>query len=434
MEIKIPFNFEPRYYQLPLLKAMDRGKRRALIVWHRRSGKDKVCWNYMIKQAVAEKGNYYYFFPTGEQARAALWENIDIDGFRMLHHIPEQLVARKLDNQMFIELLNGSTIKLIGSDKFEKRYVGTNPKGVVFSEYSITEPQVWNFVRPILRVNKGWAIFNYTPRGMNHAYQLHQIIKDNPDWFVEVLTNDETKVLTPKDIEDEKKAGMPQEFIDQEFFCKYIEGASSVFKKIEENVFEGEAEPLKYGKRYQMGVDLAKHQDFTVISVVDLHTFQVVKHIELPHLDWKEQKEIIVREAKYWNKARTFIDSTGVGDPIVEDLKRLIYVEPFHFTETSRTQLLNNLQIMFEQDKIKIPNDQYLIDQLKSMQYELVGQKVKMKVPEGLHDDRIMSLALSCWGLAEKMPFRELSEAIREQKQARRHKKPEGIKLKMTNY
>jgi hypothetical protein len=86
---------------------------------------------------------------------------------------------------------------------------------------------------------------------------------------------------------------------------------------------------------------------------------------------------------------------------------------------------------MFEQDKIKIPKDQYLIDQLKSMQYELVGQKVKMKVPEGLHDDRIMSLGLACWGLAERVPYKESTEALREN---RHHLRKEGIKLKMTNY
>ena len=89
---------------------------------------------------------------------------------------------------------------------------------------------------------------------------------------------------------------------------------------------------------------------------------------------------------------------------------------------------------MFELDKLKIPNEPELIDELKSMQYELVGQKVKMKVPEGLHDDRIMSLALACWGLSERIPFRELNEALREQREFRKRRKPQGISVKMTNY
>ena len=434
LDITIPYKFEPRGYQLNILRALDSKVKRAVIVWHRqrRSGKDKVCWNYIIKRAFIEKGNYYYFFPTGEQARQALWENIDNEGFKMLDHIPDQLVKRKLDNQMFVELSNGSTIKLVGSDKFEKRNVGTNPIGVVFSEFSITEPQVWEFVRPILKVNGGWAVFNFTPRGKNHAWKTLQIAKQN-GWYNEILTVEDTDVLTREDIEQEKREGMPQDLADQEYYCKFIDGASSVFKRIDENIHH-EKINLQYGKRYQMGVDLAKHQDYTVISIVDLHTFHLIKQIKLDHIDWSEQKEIIVKEAKYWNKARAFIDSTGVGDPIVEDLKKLISVEPFHFNETSRKQLLNNLQILFEQDKIKIPEDQELIDELKSMQYELVGQKVKMKVPEGLHDDRIMSLALAYWGLSERIPYRELTEAMREQREFRKQRKPEGINLRMTNY
>jgi len=393
---------------------LDKGAKRAVIEWHRRSGKDKVCWNYIIKQAVAEKGNYYYFFPTGEQARQALWENIDNNGFRMLDHIPADLIERKLDQQMFVELKNGSTIKVIGSDKFEQRNVGTNPKGVVFSEFSITEPQVWNFVRPILKVNKGWAIFNFTPRGVNHAVKTYQIGKEN-GWFTETLTIDETKVLTREEYEQELKEGMPRDLAEQEYYCKRIEGASSVFRKINDNVHNEEIKS-EINRRYQIGIDLAKYQDFTVLTAIDLHTFKVAKQERFNKLDWNLQKENIIKFIRYWNKGRVFMDTTGIGDPIFDDLtKQGMPIEPFKFTETSREQLLNGLKILIEQNKIKIPNDDILINELKSFQYELQGQKVKMKVPEGLHDDMVMSLALAVWGLSEKMPFAPKPQLIRPQ-------------------
>jgi hypothetical protein len=310
--------------------------------------------------------------------------------------------------------------------------MGTNPIGVVYSEYSLMKVNVWEFIRPILAENGGWAIFVYTPRGMNEGWKILQQAKENKGWWHELLTVDDTKAISEKVLIQEKKE-MPSDLFDQEYYVKFIDGASSVFKKVE-NALSDEKHELKFGKRYQMGVDLAKYQDFTVITVIDLHTFDIVKQLRFNRLSWDEQKEIIIREKRYWNNARTFIDSTGVGDPIVEDLQRQSPgIEAFHFSETSRTQLLNNLQMMFEHEKIKIPNDQGLIDELKSMQYELVGQKVKMKVPEGLNDDRIMSLGLACWGLSRKLPFRELHEAIREQKRDRR-KPNDGIKLKMTNY
>ena len=75
--------------------------------------------------------------------------------------------------------------------------VGINPVGCVFSEFSLQDPKTWAFTRPILRENGGWAIFNFTPRGKNHAYELYLMAKNNPDWFCQKLTIDDTKVLTP---------------------------------------------------------------------------------------------------------------------------------------------------------------------------------------------------------------------------------------------
>ena len=101
-------------------------------------------------------------------------------------------------------------------------------------------------------------------------------------------------------------------------------------------------------------------------------------------------------------------DATGLGDPIVEDLKARglrIYGddgEGFKFTELSKKQLLDNLAILLEQDKIKIPDDEGLIAELESFQYSLNDRgKIKMGVPEGMTDDRVMSLALSVWGITQ---------------------------------
>ena len=83
-QITVPNNFIPRAYQLPLFRAMDSGKKRAWLRWHRRAGKDKACWAYMCKEAARVPANYFYIFPTGTMARRALWENIDKDGFKTI--------------------------------------------------------------------------------------------------------------------------------------------------------------------------------------------------------------------------------------------------------------------------------------------------------------------------------------------------------------
>lgn len=401
MEIKLPHKFEPRDYQLPFFRAMDSGIKRAVLVWHRRAGKDKACFNYTIKRAFERVGTYFYFLPEYSQGKKVIWDNIDNDGFRMLDHIPSALVKSTNATDLKVTLVNNSVIQIMGADNFSKSGVGTNPIGVVLSEYSINSPEVWDFLRPILAVNGGWAVFNFTPRGQNHAYALLEMAKNNEEWFTQVLTVDDTHILTPEDIARERAEGMSQAMIDQEFFCKFIESATSYFKNIA-NVCVVEQKPHNPMHRFQMGVDLAKYQDYTVISVIDLNTFEQV-HIErFNQQDWNLQKARV--EAAYYKFGCPpgFIDSTGVGDPIVEDLNnRGVRLEPFKFGEQSRRDLLSNLQIKMEQETIKLLDDDTLKDELSYFQYEISERgKLRVKVPDNLHDDTVMATALSVWNLS----------------------------------
>ena len=92
----------------------------------------------MIKKAIQTKGTYFYFLPTYSLAKKVVWDNIDNDGFKMLDHIPKELIKSTNGTELKIELINGSIIQLIGADEFKKGGVGTNCIGVVFSEFSIT--------------------------------------------------------------------------------------------------------------------------------------------------------------------------------------------------------------------------------------------------------------------------------------------------------
>lgn len=399
MEITIPHNYEPRDYQLPLLQALDSGIKRAVITWHRRAGKDKTCWNYLIRRAFEEVGTYYYFLPTYSQAKKVVWDNIDNDGFRMIHHIPPEGTTNTNSQELKIELVNGSIIQLFGADSFEKSGVGTNPIGVVFSEYSINDPNVWSFVRPILAANGGWAIFNFTPRGTNHAYEILEYAKNNDKWFSQVLTVDDTGVMDAEALEEERKS-MPEDLFLQEYYCKFIEGAGQFFKGVEK-VCVGEEMKPDPSHRYQIGVDLAKYQDYTAISVFDLVTFQQVSLERFNKIDYNLQKAKIEAAAFKWNKANIWIDSTGVGEPIYDDLAHSgLKIVPFKFTQTTREQLLRNLSISLEQNKFYLLNDETLKGELKSFQYELTQRgTLKIRVPEGLHDDTVFATALSVWEL-----------------------------------
>ena len=220
-EITLPYNFEPRPYQIPLLKAFDQGFKRLIQIWHRRSGKDKLDINLVAREMQQNVGIYYYFYPTYTQGKKALWEGIGKDGFRYINHFPKELLDGKPnDTEMKIRYKNGSLFQVIGTDDID-RIVGTNPRGCVFSEYSLQNPKAWEYIRPILRENGGWAIFNYTPRGKNHGYDMHEMAIKNPLWFVQKLTVDDTNILTPKDIQEEREAGMTEDMIQQEFYCSF---------------------------------------------------------------------------------------------------------------------------------------------------------------------------------------------------------------------
>lgn len=224
-EIRIPYNYEPREYQVPFLRAMDEGCRRACLVWHRRAGKDKTVLNFVVKEALRRVGNYYYFFPTYNQGRKVLWDGRDKDGFSFLSHIPKEVMGGDVNNtEMKIPLMNGSLIQVVGSDNIDT-VVGTNPVGCVFSEYSLSDPRGWDFVRPILRENGGWAVFVYTPRGKNHGHDLYMMAKGNEEWFCEVLTVRDTYgrggTVSSGDVEAERRAGMKENLIEQEFYCSF---------------------------------------------------------------------------------------------------------------------------------------------------------------------------------------------------------------------
>ena len=314
----------------------------------------------------------------------------------MVDHIPKEVIKGTNATELKIELVNGSIIQLIAADEFKESGVGANPIGVVFSEFSITNAEAWQYVSPILAANGGWALFNFTPRGKNHAYTLLQKAKDNENWFWEVLTVDDTNVYTKEALEEERRNN-PQAIFEQEYYCKFLEGASSFFRRVAENILHGQREHS--GHQFQMGVDLAKYQDWTVITPFCLNCFHALPQERFNNVDWNLQKSRIEVAALKNNNAKVWVDATGVGDPITEDLQRTnLSVEGFKFTETSRRQLLDNLSMLLEQDKIKLPDDEGLKAELESFMFTLSEQgKIKVGVPDGMTDDRVMSLALAVW-------------------------------------
>lgn len=228
LEVPIPYNFTPRDYQLPLLQALDSGYRNCLWIVHRRAGKDITALNYTIRQMVEHPGVYYYIFPEYAQAKKVIWDSMRNDGFRILDHFHPGLIERSNSQEMKIRFKNGSLFQLIGSDKYDA-LMGTNPIGCVYSEFATQDPRAYDYMSPIQTANKGWAIIVSTPRGKNHMWELYSRVKKSKDWWVQVLTIDDTKAITEEDIEGDREKGMSEEMVQQEYYCSFEKGIDGAY-------------------------------------------------------------------------------------------------------------------------------------------------------------------------------------------------------------
>ena len=236
--ITVPYNFTPRGYQLQLFQQMDgiqgkpeTRKRRAILRWHRRAGKDKACWCFLIKEAYTNPGNYFYIFPTKTMSRQALWENLDKDGFKLLDHIPKEIIKRLSNQEMLIELTNGSTIRVLGYDKDPDSIRGVACRGAVFSEFAFADPESYKIMMPSIRESNGWVIFNSTPNGRNHFADMWENVYTSKNWFASLLQtyypdqDGYSGLIVPKqmaEIKDEE--GLTEEDAEREYGCSFNAG------------------------------------------------------------------------------------------------------------------------------------------------------------------------------------------------------------------
>ena len=233
-EIIIPHNYKPRPYQMGLWDAMiNDKKKRAIYVWHRRAGKDLLALNRILYSAMFEAvGTYWHIFPSYAQGAKSVWQETNSEGRKYIDYIPQELIAKKNEKELKITLKNGSIYQIVGSDNPDSLR-GAGIKGAVFSEYAEQDPRAWGTIQPMLLENNGWAMFNFTPKGQNHAYELYKMAQKMPEvWHSEIKTAEETGVFTQQQLEQVKaeilSEGKTLDFFNQEFLCSFnnpIEGA-----------------------------------------------------------------------------------------------------------------------------------------------------------------------------------------------------------------
>lgn len=200
-----------------------------MAIWHRRAGKDEVVLNAMRELAWKNPGTYWHCFPEQKQARKAIWNGVNghTGKRRIFEAFPNSIIKRMQDDDMFIELTNGATFQLIGSDRYDST-VGSGPKGIAYSEWALSNPSAWAYHSPMIRESGGFAAFITTPRGNNHAKTMFDRAKGNDAWFSELLTIEDTNALSAEDIaealseyQDLHGAELGHSIFEQEYMCSF---------------------------------------------------------------------------------------------------------------------------------------------------------------------------------------------------------------------
>ena len=289
-------------------------------------------------------------------------------------------------------------------------------EGLVFvwlDEPAQMKEEVWERILPPALIDKhGIAWFTGTPKGKNWYFRLYTRGQDPLDpevdsWNYSSYENTEERggYLQKKEI-DAIANRLPKRAMQQEILGLFIEDVGSVFRKVE-SCIDGSLEAPLQVKHYVMGADLAKYEDFTVLAVLD-DRGHLCAWDRFGELDWVFQRRRMVQLCQQYN-TRLLIDSTGVGDPILDALRRdNIRVEGYKFTSASKADLIENLSMMIEQQKIPYPDIPELINELKLFGYtQTKGGTTRYGAPEGYHDDCVIALALAAWQL--QMPKSEIS-------------------------
>lgn len=166
-------------------------------------------------------------------------------------------------------------------------------------------------------------------------------------------------------------------------------------------------ELLEHGESsetYVMGVDFAKQRDETVVIILERAKdgTLVIRHIAAwSQMDYSDQIGRIRELSKRFRIEFAAADQTGVGEAIIEDLKRVVpNAKGVVFSVTTKTEMAAGLRTLFEQKRIRLPNDKRLIMQINSLRYQVskTGNLLfESPEKEGVHDDYLWALALACY-------------------------------------
>ena len=367
MRIELP---SPHINQKKILEC---DRRFIVVMCGRRFGKSELSQIMGLKEAITG-GQVAYITPTYKLAKA-FFE-------RLTATIPFKNNISNLKiycpNNGSIEFFTGERLDNLRGRKFHL---------VIIDEAAFIpdlESGWQNSIRPTLTDYQGKAVFLSTPRGKNFFYSMF-MKQGEADWQSFKFSTYDNPYINTREI-DEARLQLPEIVFEQEYLANPAENSANPFG----NAFIQRCiKPISAQQIVAYGIDLAKSVDFTVI--IGLDNGGNVAYFDRFQMDWHNTKANIKRLPI----APILADSTGVGDPILEDLIREgINIEGLKFTSQSKQQLMEGLSQAIQQGKIGYPEG-VIVDELDVFEYQFTSYGVRYSAPSGFHDDCVMALALA---------------------------------------
>jgi hypothetical protein len=296
-------------------------------------------------------------------------------------------------SELYIEFPNGGRLDFFTGERLN------NLRGRKFHLVVVDEaayiPNLqdgWeNSIRPTLTDYKGRAIFLSTPRGHNFFYTLYSNgLLGNEDWQSFKFTSYENPYIDPAEIDD-ARAHLPETAFAQEYLADPAENAANPFgtQYIRQCIYPISSEPpVVYG------IDLAKSVDWTVITGLD--QFGGVCYFSRFQKPWRDTMQAI-RALPGAGRVWMLVDSTGVGDPVTEDLQNTLQrVEGYKYSQNTKQDLMLGLQLAIQRREITYPEGP-IPAELEAFEYKYTPSGVRYSAPPGFTDDCVNSLALARW-------------------------------------
>ena len=314
----------------------------------------------------------------------------DVSARRMSVNKSERSIETKRGG--FLGIYSGDNIDSIRGESFHL--------AVVDEAARIPETAWADAIMPTLADFDGSAILISTPKGKNWFWQ--EWVRgqggnsDVMSWQAPTNANPSPQI---RKAFDKARDRVTESSFRQEWMAEFLEGGE-VFRRIRDAATATPQDSAITGHEYIIGVDLGKLNDFTVFTVIDTVTSEVVYIDRFNQIDYLIQATRLQALNDRFRPYSIIVEQNNVGVPFVEMLYRLdLPVQPFTTTNATKTQAIDALALAFERGEIRIPNDAVLIAELQAYEMErLPSGLMRYSAPDGLHDDCVMSLALAWQG------------------------------------